>query len=310
MRISLALPFDQPVERLELIEHDTLIEMARAAEEAEIGACYVTDHPFPTTRWHRGGGHHTLDPMLTLSFVAAATQTLRLHTNCFIPAYRNPFLAAKAVATLDQLSGGRIILGVAAGYLKAEFAGLGVPLGGRGALLDETIETMRRAWRGEEFHGVSGRHVHAGNVVLPRPIQEGGPPIWIGGNSAAAMKRAARYGDGWVPFPATSTAATAVRTVPLTDIHSLATRLREFHALREELGRQTPVDICFTPFNNPTTHGKVDAASLLDEALALHDLGVTWLAIQLPVTTVQEFHDQLAQLAEQVVRHLPDTPPR
>src|SRR5262249_9291534 len=118
MKLSLELPIASP---------DAIMTCALAIESAGFDACFVTDHPFPSRAWLATGGHETVDPFVALSFASAATQRLRVHTNCLIPAYRNPYLTAKAVATLDACSQGRVILGVAVGYLQPEFEGLGVP---------------------------------------------------------------------------------------------------------------------------------------------------------------------------------------
>src|SRR5579864_7214333 len=106
MRFSIGLSVD-------VEERDALVHVAREAERLGFAACYVTDHPFPSTRWLQGGGHRALDPFVALSFAAAATTTLRLQTHVLVLPYRNAFLAAKSVLSLDVLSGGRVILGVA-----------------------------------------------------------------------------------------------------------------------------------------------------------------------------------------------------
>ena len=139
MKYSIALPTDQVQQGAEFVSTDAVAEMAQAIEAAGFAACHVTDHPFPPADWVRDGGHHTLDPLVTLAVVAAATTRLRLHTNVLVPAYRNPFIAAKGIATLDALSGGRVILGVAAGYLFPEFAALAGSHADRGAALDAAM---------------------------------------------------------------------------------------------------------------------------------------------------------------------------
>src|SRR5262245_21320264 len=126
MRLSLGLETARSDQPEEFTTGEAIAEMAKAAEAAGFDAVFVTDHPFPDDRWLAGGGHHALDPFVALAFAAASTTTLRLHTNLYVAAYRNPFLSAKAVATLDHLSNGRVILGIGAGYLEPEFDALGV----------------------------------------------------------------------------------------------------------------------------------------------------------------------------------------
>ena len=174
VRWSLALPSDRVDRPEEFLTGRAIAEAARAAEDAGFGAVYVTDHPAPDQRWLEGGGHHALEPTVALSFAAAATQRLRLHTNVYVAAYRNPFLAAKAIASLDVLAGGRVILGVAAGYLRPEFGALGVDFDERNALLDEAIDLMRRVWTEDEV-AAEGRHFRARAVTMrPRPDRPGG----------------------------------------------------------------------------------------------------------------------------------------
>src|SRR3954447_5472345 len=149
MRISLGLPTHRLDRGEEVVSAAAVTELAAAAESAGFAAVFVTDHPAPPAEWIAGGGHHTLDPLVTLAFAAAATTTLRLQTNLFVPAYRHPLLSAKLIATLDVLSGGRVILGVGAGYLAGEFAAVGADFDGRNDVLDDALRTMRRAWSGE-----------------------------------------------------------------------------------------------------------------------------------------------------------------
>src|SRR3954451_1537482 len=146
MRYSVGLPVDHVRYPDEFVTGDAIAEMAAAVEAAGLDAVFVTDHPAPDDRWLAGGGHHAQEPMVALAFAAAATRRVMLHTHVYVAAYRNPFLAAKGVATLQTMSGGRVLLGVAAGYLKPEFAAMGVEFSTRNDLLAETITLMRRAW--------------------------------------------------------------------------------------------------------------------------------------------------------------------
>ncbi len=126
MKISLGLPTQRVDRPEEFGTGSAVAEMARAAETAGFDAVYVTEHPVPGTAWMRTGGHHAFDPFVALAFAAAATERLRVQTHLCVLPYRNPFLTAKAAASLDALSGGRLILGVGTGYLEVEFEALGV----------------------------------------------------------------------------------------------------------------------------------------------------------------------------------------
>src|SRR5436305_1063503 len=203
MQLSLGLPVHRVDAVDEFVSGAAVAEISRAAEASGFAAVFVTDHPAPPARWVRGGGHVTTDPLVTLGFVAAATSTLRLQTNLFVPAYRHPLVDAKAVATLDLLSGGRLILGVGAGYLEPEFAALDADFEHRNDVLDDALRTMQAAWSRDDVDGVA---------TTPAPAQRSGPPVWIGGNSKRAIRRAVELGRGWVPMPSPASAAGHLRT--------------------------------------------------------------------------------------------------
>lgn len=128
-----------------------------------------------------------LNPLTALAFVAGRTDRLKVYTNILVLPYRNPFLTAKAAATLQIISGDRLLLGVGIGYQREEFEALGVRYEERGALMDEAIETIRQAWAGGPAVG-QGRHFNAvGNA--PRPVSRPAPPIWIARGSDKAVER-------------------------------------------------------------------------------------------------------------------------
>ena len=139
------------------------------------------------------------DTVATLGFLAAATRQVRLLSYVWVAPYRHPLATAKAFATLDALSGGRVILGVGAGHLEAEFAALGVEFNGRGAALDEAIDLIIKAFL-DEYPVHDGPRCPVHDLGLqPRPVQRPRPPIWVGGSTPAALRRAADRGDGWLP---------------------------------------------------------------------------------------------------------------
>ncbi len=193
-----------------LVSPDGIARVSQAAEAAGFSGIGFTDHPAPSQRWLDGGGHDALDPFVAMAFCAAATTTIRLIPNVVVLPYRNPFIVAKAGATLDLLSGGRFTLSVGAGYLKSEFAALGVDHAERNELFDEAIDVLRAIWTTDDVT-FEGRHFSARGITShPRPAVC--PPIWIGGNSAQARQRVAERGDGWAPFP--SPAGVAQRRAP------------------------------------------------------------------------------------------------
>jgi probable F420-dependent oxidoreductase len=141
---------------------------ARAAEECGYAAIAFTDHPAPSTKWIESGGEGVADPFSALGFCAALTTSIRLLTYVLVPPYRNPFVAAQQVATLDVLSGGRVTLGLGTGYLRGEFRAVGADLEHRRSTFDEHLEVMREAWAGREVNRDSPTFSAPGNQVLPR----------------------------------------------------------------------------------------------------------------------------------------------
>ena len=175
-----------------------LVALAQAADRA--GAFYVAvcDHvgvPRPADEkmsdvWY--------DTIATLGWLAAQTERTHLLSHVYVLPYRHPLSTAKAFATLDHLSGGRAILGAGAGHLESEFAFLGVDFDTRGRAVEEAIPVIRAAFD-QEYPTVGGPGAEVGVGIAPRPVRPGGPPIWIGGSSKAAIRRAASMADGWLP---------------------------------------------------------------------------------------------------------------
>jgi probable F420-dependent oxidoreductase len=175
-----------------------IVEAARVAERSGFAYVSCSDHVCVPVSRASAMGATWYDAGSTLAFVAGATTRIRLLSHVLVLPYRHPLVVAKQYGTLDCLSGGRVILGVGSGHLKPEFAVLGANYDGRGRVSDEYIQAIAAAWTSEvaRFDGetVAFRDV----MVSPRPARR--PPIWVGGNSRAAVRRAARYGDGWVPW--------------------------------------------------------------------------------------------------------------
>jgi probable F420-dependent oxidoreductase len=289
VRVSYGLPTHRVDRAEEFLVPGAIGELAAAAEIAGFAAVYTTDHPFPGDGWLGHGGHHSLDPLVVLSTAAAATRTIRLHTNLLIVAYRNPFLVAKGVASLDVLSGGRVILGVGTGYLEAEFEALGASFDDRNDRTDEAIAAMRLAWSGESvtFDGSTFRA--GGNTMLPTPVQRPHPPIWIGGNSRRAIRRAVELGDGWCPFPLPARAASRTRTAPMEALDALADALGYARDLALSVGRTRPLTVAYIP--EGLTMGSsagVDPDAVLRSVRQLEELGVEWVSVALPGETRDE----------------------
>ncbi len=292
MRSSIGLPID-----LVLDGTAALGALAREVESAGADAAFVTDHPAPDDAWLAGGGHRALDPLVALAVAAEATTGLRLHTNLYVAAYRHPWLVAHGTATLDHLSDGRLVLGIGAGYLGPEMAALGIDLDDRNRRTDEAIALCRRAWAGEE---VDGRHLR------PLPVQPGGPPVWIGGNSRRAVRRAAELGDGWSPFPSPGRVAAATRTTALTGLDDLAAGIALLRERATAAGRPGPLDVAYmVPALVMGRHQEWSADEVLAQCTAMAALGVTWLVVSLPAPDLPTWQADLARLATEVLPHLP-----
>jgi probable F420-dependent oxidoreductase len=277
-------------------------EVAKLVEDAGFDGFSMTEHPYPDKKWLARGGHHAFDPFVSLSFAAAATTRLRLLTYLTVSGYRNPYLAAKAAASLDLLSGGRFILGTGAGYLKSEFDALGADFDRRGELFDEAIQAWKAAWAGDEHDGPA--FGVAGHVALPLPQTPGGPPIWIGGNSRAAQRRVVEVADGWLPMGQSAEMAAITRTPPLDDIATLAEWVSAVNKRRADLGRG-PADVSFVPFEAQILNsgGCRDFCTAVTPRLGEYaDAGVTWITIDPGSRGIEDFRADLEVLASELIR--------
>lgn len=206
-----------------------LAGIARAADRAGFAYIAACDHvaiprrlaPAMSTVWY--------DPVATLAHLAAVTERVRLLSHVAVVGLRHPLLTAKQYATLDHLSGGRLILGVGAGHVREEFEALGVDFERRGAVLDECVDALRAALGPDEFPSHHGKLYDFEDLgQRPRPAQAR-IPVWVGGSSPAAVRRAAVRGDGWLP-----------QGDPRDRLPAQITRLRR---LREEAGVTTPLTV-------------------------------------------------------------------
>jgi probable F420-dependent oxidoreductase len=179
---------------------DTILRMARRADELGYDWLAVPEHIVMPQEMGEIMGPRFPEALTAAAVLAGATQRTKVLTYVLVLPYRNPVLLAKQIATLDFLSGGRIMLGTAAGHLEREFEILQVPFRERGALTDEYLRAMKELWTSPE-PSFQGRYIQFDRVLFePKPVQHPHPPILIGGNSKPAMRRAASLGDGWLPW--------------------------------------------------------------------------------------------------------------
>ncbi|MFE0191381.1 TIGR03619 family F420-dependent LLM class oxidoreductase [Streptomyces sp. NPDC059008] len=177
-----------------------LVEIARAADRHGFSYLACCEHIAIPRRLAEAMSTVWYDPVATLAHLAAVTERVRLLSHVAVVGLKHPLVTAKQYATLDHLSGGRLILGVGAGHVREEFEALGVDFARRGAVLDETLDALKAALGPEEFPKFAGeRFAFEGLGQAPRPAQRPRPPIWVGGSSPAAVRRAAERADGWLP---------------------------------------------------------------------------------------------------------------
>ena len=237
---------------------ETLGACAVAAEEAGFDAAFVVDHlAIPPDRSEGSGGRY-FEPLTTLAYLAALTRRIRLGIGVLVLPYRPAVYLAKQVATLQELSGGRLILGAGVGWMRPEFEALGVDPRKRGAITDETLEVLLQLFD-NDVSAYSGRHVAFPEFIFaPRPAR---PPIWIGGAGPAALERTLEYGDGCYPL--------GLEPEALAEV---AGRLREGAARR---GRPVPLLVS----GGPPPEGGPRAA--IDHLSALREAGVAYYVLSL-----------------------------
>ncbi|MCA6096002.1 TIGR03619 family F420-dependent LLM class oxidoreductase [Streptomyces sp. SCA3-4] len=277
-----------------------LRETARAADR--LGFAYVAtcDHVAVPRRLAAAMGTVWYDPVATLAHLAAVTERVLLLSHVAVAALRHPLLTAKQYATVDRLAGGRLVLGVGAGHVREEFEALGVDFGRRGALLDETVDALKAALGPEEFPAFRGdRFAFHGLGQAPRPARTPRPPLWVGGSSPAALRRAAQRGDGWL------SQGDARDRLP--------GRIAHLRRLREEAGRTGPFAVGAIaeplyvggPGWDPgprTLTG--DAQELAASLRAYGEMGADQIQVRFRSRDVTELLDQMAAFAADVAPHL------
>jgi probable F420-dependent oxidoreductase len=264
---------------------DDLVRVARAADEAGFSYVGVCDHvAVPADAAPRMGTFWT-DPIATLGLLAGVTTRVGLLSHVYIPAYRHPLVTAKSFATLDWLSGGRVIVGVGAGHSEGEFAAVGADFAARGPRLDDALVVIDAALREEYPVAQTGTFRVDGSVGLqPRPVQRPRPPIWVGGSSRAALRRAARW-DGWLPQ------GTRRRDMP-----DAIAYLRD---QRAQQGRgDDPIDIGGNAFVKPSVDET--AASIADLAA----MGVTDVQLSFRAESCDDVVEQILAFGRDVAPQL------
>ncbi|WTA36445.1 TIGR03619 family F420-dependent LLM class oxidoreductase [Streptomyces sp. NBC_00846] len=276
-----------------------LAEIARTADRTGFAYLASCDHVAIPRRLAGVMGTVWYDPVATLSFLAGITERVLLMSHVAVVGLRHPLATAKQYATLDHLCGGRLILGVGAGHVPEEFQALGADFDGRGGVLDETIDALKAALGPEEYPEFVGeRYSFAGLGQLPRPAQER-VPLWVGGSSPAAVRRAAVRGDGWLP-----------QGDPREKLPAQIARLKE---LREAAGIEDPIVI--GAITEPLYVGEPEWSvgrrtlagkpEVLAESLRAYGaMGVHQIQVRFRSRSRSELTDQMTAFAAEVAPHL------
>jgi probable F420-dependent oxidoreductase len=285
---------------------DGIVRLATAAEDAGFWAVTCSDHLLVSPEWASSGGHHDLDPFSTLGFLAAVTQRVRLLTFVLVVAYRHPAQTAKSLATIDVLSKGRLVVGVGAGYLESEFAALGLEFEKRNRITDDSLHAVLALWA-DAGEGLVAQ--------LPKPVQRPRPPIWIGGNSTRAMRRAVELGDGWLPFFSAASASSQLHTPALEGVDDLLLRVKRLREMEAEAGRKQPVELVAPMITVgdgsrevPGAPSRTPLASkegILEYLSTMEAAGATSVCIRFTGRTVDEQVDQLDWFASDVIGSRP-----
>ncbi|HEY3068373.1 MAG TPA: LLM class F420-dependent oxidoreductase [Methylomirabilota bacterium] len=294
---------------------DALDTIVRQAEALGFVSVMIADHVvFPTTIASKypytvtgafPGGGDALEQLTLTAFVAGRAPTLRLVTSVMILPHRNPVVTAKMLATIDVLSGGRLTVGVGVGWLREEFQALSAPdFDRRGAVSDEYLQIFKTLWT-EDPARFEGRFYRFDSLrCLPQPVQKPHPPLWIGGHSPAALRRVARYGDGWHPVGANA-------AVPLPPAE-LRGSLDELYRLTEGEGRDpSRLTISYkAPVYDPATatlggHSRRpftgSPAQIADDITAYEKVGVSELVFDFRSDEVSECLERMERFATTVM---------
>ncbi len=298
---------------------EPLARIAAAGEAAGFDYLTISDHvviprhiastyPYSATgEFPAGAGAERHEQLIQAAWIAARTSRLRIVTSVMVVPHRPAVLAAKQIATIDVLSGGRLTLGIGAGWLKEEFEALGAPpFEERGAVTDEYLAAFRALWT-EETPSFAGKYTRFSDLVFAhKPVQRPGPPIWVGGESGPALRRSAKFGDAWYPIGGNP-------SFPLDSLARLESGIARLRRLTAEAGRSPDaVSVAYRVQRAgpgvPATAGDGNrrlfsgtAEDIVADIRALKGLGVSHLDLGLAATTQDEATAELARLRDTVL---------
>jgi probable F420-dependent oxidoreductase len=274
---------------------ENLEAVAHAADELGYDSIWTTDHVLMSRGQEEPYGR-ILEALITLAYLAPIARRVKLGVSVLVFPMRNPVLIAKEVASLDVLSEGRVILGVGAGWNESEFDALSAEFGNRGRRLNEALGVLKTLWTDTDPR-FAGEFTRFGDVLFgPRPVQPGGPPIWIGGPSTAALRRAATLADGWHPVAATledyASGMEAIRS--MAGGRTITGSLR----IRVVQGREVPNDVSRTGSVRAVLSGSSDR--IVSQLLAYQDAGLDHLVADFSENTLESILDGMRRFAQDV----------
>lgn len=315
MQFGFSAPFRGP-----LAEPAALRTIAAAADRLGYGVLSVSDHllvprqvspnyPYSDSgefAWTADGSTDCMEQFTLLSWLAAITERVRLLTSVIVVPHRNPVFMAKSLATTDVLSGGRVVVGIGAGWMREEFEGLNLPaFEDRGRVTDEYVAVMKRLWT-ERWASFEGEHFRFADVAAdPKPIQSPHPPIWVGGESPAALRRTVALGDGWYPFGTNP-------KYRMDTVEAFAARRDRLFALAEAAGRDpSTISLAYNcAFHNEVAQTRPDGERLAftgsaeqraEDVAALAAAGVTTMMVNVTANDLPTMLGRMEAFATEVM---------
>ncbi len=298
---------------------EAFLAVSKAAERAGFDFIAVNDHiivpaklgtAYPYTVggvWSASEHGHCFDQLATLAFIAGCTEKLRLLTSVMVVPHRPVIQTAKMLATIDVLSNGRLLLGVGAGWMEEEFKLLSAPFADRGRATDEYLEAFKELWT-KERPTYNGKHVAFDNLIFsPKPIQKPNPPVWVGGESPAALRRTVKHGNAW--FPGNNNQIKPLDTparlkAGIAELHKLAeTAKRDPKSIGIALIAQAPYGWSAETVQDGSARRMFTGSSneMADDAVALAKVGVTEVALRLGGATLAESLERIDRFGAEVI---------
>jgi probable F420-dependent oxidoreductase len=292
---------------------DTLREAAQSAERQGFDAVWSADRvvtpweirtPYPYAESHEfivPPDRPFLDSFTCLAYLAGCTQTITLGISVLVLPYRHPLYWARVAASIERLALGRLTLGVGVGWMEEEFAALGVPFKTRGRMTDEQLQILDLLWTQEHisFHG---QHYAFDDVAFyPKPIQQPRIPLWVGGEGAAAQRRAGRYGDAWFPY------FVSISPAELRDGYDNARREAEYAGRNADAVKLTccrPIEVTREPVPQDERALRGSPEQLIEALAVYRETGVEHLALQFMVPRWPDRMEQIERFATEVMPHV------